>query len=67
MTEVKADTIDQTKKTHKIPESIRIKIVKDLKEQKKRKEAWRKFSDVELAKKHGVTTSLLEYMKRNMK
>jgi hypothetical protein len=67
MSEVKADTIDQTKKTHKIPESIKIKIVKDLKEQKKRKEAWRKFSDVELAKKHGVTTSLLEYMKRNMK
>jgi len=67
MTTVKADSIDETKKTHKIPESIKAKILKDLKEQKKRKEAWRRFSDPELAKKHGVTTSLLEYMKRNMK
>lgn len=67
MTEVIPDSIDETKKTHKVPDSIKAKIIKDLKEQKKRKEAWRKYSDVQLAKKHGVTTSLLEYMKRNMK
>ena len=65
MKEVKSH-IDQSKKTHKISEELKGKIRKDLKEQKKRKEAWRKYSDPVLAQKYGVTTSLLEYMKRNM-
>ena len=59
--------IDETKKTHKLHTVLKEKIFKDLKEQKRRKEAWRKYSDPELARKHGVTTSTLEYMKRNMK
>ena len=64
---MKQSQIDESKKTHKISEELKATIRKDLREQKKRKDAWRRFSDPELAKKHGVTTSLLEYMKRNMK
>lgn len=59
--------IDQSKQTHKISEELKQKIRRDLAEQKKRKEAWRRFSDPVLAIKHGVTTSTLEYMKRNPK
>ena len=65
MKEVKSH-IDESKKTHKISLELKDKSRKDLKEQKKRKDAWRRFSDPMLAKKHGVTISLLEYMKRNM-
>jgi len=54
------------KPTHRLCELAKEKIRKDLKEQIKRKEAWRKYNDQALAKKHGVTTSTLEYMKRNM-
>lgn len=66
MKEFKAH-IDESKKTHKISEELKVKIRRDLAEQKKRKEAWRRYSDPVLAEKHGVTTSTLEYMKRNPK
>lgn len=57
---------DSVKESHKLsPEQKKI-LLSDLKEQKKRKNAWRNYSDPVLAKKHNVTTSTLEYYKRNL-
>tara|TARA_R110000772_G_scaffold259141_1_gene376648 strand:- start:538 stop:699 length:162 start_codon:yes stop_codon:yes gene_type:complete len=50
--------------THNVCLEVKKEILKDLKEQKKRKEAWRKFSSPMLAEKYNITASTIEYIKR---
>jgi len=54
-----------SKTSHKLDDHDVEQIIQLLIEQQKRKKHWSKVSSPEIARKFGVTTSTIEYIKRN--